>query len=82
MSKDNQNFNFSSIIPLADQYSDNTEYSQMSDRAKREIAVVSALQLINTSLSSSSANCGLLKYAPDHLTVLVTAILKEMDGGE
>ena len=77
MSTDNKEFNFSEIIPLKVKTTDTTYYSSKSDTAKREIAVVAALQLINTSLLSGKSG---LFEVENLLPDITKAILGALEG--
>jgi len=75
----NKEFNFSEVIPLKTYSEGVTAYSEKTDIAKREIAVVAALHLINTSLSSGALT---VMKARSELPKMVKTILAALEGDE
>ncbi|NRA84649.1 MAG: hypothetical protein HRU22_13030 [Gammaproteobacteria bacterium] len=81
MSADNTDFNFSDIIPLKSRSEGMTSFSQKSDTAKREIAVVAALQILNSHAKSADSNHVLTTFG-EYLPYMTKVILDALEGEE
>lgn len=73
------NFDFSTLIKTKDNKDGNTYYSARSDEAKRQIAVVAALQILN-SHAPSAQGANIISTFNIHLPKMTQAILDALEG--